>query len=308
MPIPRAAAPPSRPSAYAPHSVTAIGCPVLIGLALTALTGLCPAPLLGMEQLPPSVTADVVYGHKDGLAMTYDVLQPTGDANGRGLLFMVSGGWVSQWMPAETMLPLCQPFLEQGYTVFAVRHGSSPRYLVPEAVSDVQTALRHISHNAERWQVDPERLGVFGFSAGGHLSLMLATTGSGGNPSSAPAVRPAAVAAVVPPTDLHPYTNPGNPMLEQFPALKFDRQKVTSVSPLLQISEQTAPSLLVHGEVDELVPASHSHRYAERMTELGRPVQLIIIEGQGHGFDESGNNRTFQAMVDWFQNHLLTAP
>jgi acetyl esterase/lipase len=280
---------------------------VVFGLVLTCLSYLQPSQALGSDSRP-SVTADVVYGHKDGLAMTYDVLQPTSGANGRGLLFMVSGGWVSQWMPAETMLPLCQPFLDQGYTVFAVRHGSSPRYLVPEAVSDVQTALRHIAQNAERWKVAPERLGVFGFSAGGHLSLMLATTGSGDNPAPGPAVRPAAVAAVVPPTDLHPYTNPGNPMLEQFPALKFDRQKVTSVSPLLQISEQTAASLLVHGEVDELVPASHSHRYAERMAEIGRPVKLIIIEGQGHGFDESGNTRTFQAMVDWFNDHLIAAP
>jgi len=59
--------------------------------------------------------------------------------------------------------------------VFAVRHGSSPKYLIPEIVKDVQRSVRFVRLNAKRFQVDPERLGVCGGSAGGHLSLVLCT-------------------------------------------------------------------------------------------------------------------------------------
>ena len=73
-----------------------------------------------------------------------------------------------------------------GFTVFAVRHGSSPLFKVPDAVDDVRRATRYIKANAREWGVDPDRLGVFGGSAGGHLSLMLGTTGDAGDPSARP--------------------------------------------------------------------------------------------------------------------------
>ena len=78
------------------------------------------------------------------------------------------------------MKPLFQVYLEKGYHVFAVRHGSSPKYTIPEAVSDVRRAVRFVRQNAKRFHIDADRLGVMGMSAGGHLSLMLGTTGDDG--------------------------------------------------------------------------------------------------------------------------------
>ncbi|HUQ69515.1 MAG TPA: alpha/beta hydrolase, partial [Planctomycetaceae bacterium] len=121
------------------------------------------------------ITPDVVYGHKDGLAMTFDVFTPKENANGAGVLFMVSGGWYSNWAPPEQMQAAFVPLTSKGFTVFAVRHGSSPRYGIPEAVSDVRRSVRYIRMNAKQYGVDPNRLGVYGMSAGGHLSLMLGT-------------------------------------------------------------------------------------------------------------------------------------
>ncbi len=114
-----------------------------------------------------NITADVVYGHKDGMALTFDVFRPKENANGVGVLFMVSGGWVSTWIEPKQSMSLFKHLLDRGYTVIAVRHGSSPRFLVPECVSDVQLALDFVSKHASDWQVDAKRLGVFGFSAGG---------------------------------------------------------------------------------------------------------------------------------------------
>ncbi len=104
------------------------------------------------------VRTDVVYGHKDGMALTYDVFTPKSNAKGVGLLFMVSGGWVSTWAPPAQTSGIFRPMLDRGYTVIAIRHGSSPRYLVPDAVADVKLALQHVSDHAADYQIDPNKL------------------------------------------------------------------------------------------------------------------------------------------------------
>jgi len=97
------------------------------------------------------ITPDVVYGHKDGMALTFDVFTPQSNANGVGILFMVSGGWYSQWSPPENTMPMFKPLLDAGFTVFAVRHGSSPKFGIPDAVNDVRRSVRYIRANAESW-------------------------------------------------------------------------------------------------------------------------------------------------------------
>jgi len=250
-----------------------------------------------------AITADVVYGHKDGMALTFDVFRPSEKANGIGLLFMVSGGWVSNWTEPKKSMPLFSHLLERGYTVIAVRHGSSPRFLVPECVSDVQLALDFIAKHAADWQVDPKRLGVFGYSAGGHLSLMLGTVG-GTKRGSDEIARVAAVVAVFPPTDLAPYVDPKNPMRERFPALKFEPAKAESVSPLMHVSSDDAPTLLFHGDKDELVPLWHSEKIQKAFDEAKVANKLVVIPGAAHGFDNEANRKLSEEMVEWFDRHL----
>lgn len=128
-------------------------------VAALALVGLAAgtAAAVDVEILP-----DLVYGHKDGLAMTLDVLKPKTGANGAAILYMVSGGWVSRWTPPAETARRFQFLLDKGFTVAVVRHGSSPRYLVPDAVSDVRRAVRFVRYHAKQWGVDPNRLGVHG--------------------------------------------------------------------------------------------------------------------------------------------------
>ena len=251
-----------------------------------------------------SVKPDVVYGHKDGMALTYDVITPKKDANGKGLIFMVSGGWVSTWMPAEQMAnTLLSPLLNEGYTILAVRHGSSPKYVVPEIVADVKLAMKHISENAAEHKIDKNKLGVFGFSAGGHLSLILGTqTNDVGNAESSPRV--AAVAAVFPPTDLGPYVALDNPLREQFPALKFDPQKADQFSPLKHVSKDDAPTFLIHGDKDELVPIWHSEKIEQAFKDNDVPTELVVVTGAAHGFNAEGNKRLYSGMLAWFEKHL----
>ncbi|MCI0583230.1 MAG: alpha/beta hydrolase, partial [Chloroflexi bacterium] len=177
---------------------------LLFALATAAMAAESP------HVVPVTIDPDVVYGHKMGMALTFDVLSPV-EPNGAAVLFMVSGGWFSQWSPPGQLAGRFDDLLENGFTVFAVRHGSSPLFKVPDAVDDVRRAVRFIKANASEWDVDPARLGVFGGSAGGHLSLMLGTTGDDGDVAATDPVlrgssRVAAVVAYFPPVDLTGFT------------------------------------------------------------------------------------------------------
>ena len=150
---------------------------LLAGAGLLLLRSAVAAADTGASQRSDyAVTADVVYGHKAGMALFYDVLHPH-EPNGAGVAFMVSGGWFSRWRPPARRVARFEHLLDAGFTVFAVHHGSAPRFKVPEAVEDVRRAVRHIRMQAADHGIDPDRIGVNGGSAGGHLSLMLGLAG-----------------------------------------------------------------------------------------------------------------------------------
>ena len=150
----------------------------ILPLGLLLVAALLPMQVVSQQGAAVSqnelqITPDVVYGHKAGMALTFDVLRPA-NAHGGAVLYMVSGGWVSRWTPPQRLADRTfSGLLDEGLTVIAVRHGSAPRFKVPEAEADVRRALRYIRLHAGDLGVDADRLGVFGGSAGGHLSLML---------------------------------------------------------------------------------------------------------------------------------------
>ena len=161
----------------------------------------------GWWYLHPAVvrTDGVVYGERNGVPLVLDVIQPA-RPNGLGVALMVSGGWKSG-EAGEAPTWLMAPLLRRGYTIFAITHISQPQATVMEIIDDVNRGLRFVRHHAGEYQIDPNRIGVTGGSAGGHLSLMLATRGG---PGPADAVDPVdressavqAVAIFYPVTDL----------------------------------------------------------------------------------------------------------
>lgn len=259
-----------------------------------------------------NITPDVVYGHKFGLANTLDVFTPGENAKGVGVLFMVSGGWYSNWAPPQQLVPMLAPLTDAGYTVFAVRHGSSPRFSIPEAVEDVRRSVRFIRSESQRFGIDPDRLGVFGMSAGGHLSLMLGTTGDEGNTKSQEPIERAsnrvqAVVAWVAPTDLTImiHTSPDSlPAYQRFPALNLAEQLARAHSPLMHVSGDDAPTLLLAGAADDLVPIDHSRRLQKKFDEFGVRNRLIEFPNAGHGLAGDDLKQAIQAMVQWFDQHL----
>ena len=261
-----------------------------------------------------TITPDVVYGHKSGLAMTFDVFAPTENANGAGVLFMVSGGWYSSWSPPEQTQGMFKPLTDKGFTVFAVRHVSSPKFSIPEAVADVRRSVRFIRMNAERFKIDDSRLGVYGYSAGGHLSLMLGTASDEGDVNAKDAVskvsnRVAAVVAFVAPTDLRIMVkdDPNRlPAYARFPAFDLDMKNAEADSPLVHVTPDDPPTLLIAGDQDDLVPIEHSRNIQAAFEKAKVKSRLIEVAGAGHGFQGEDARKSTEEMVSWFVSQLAT--
>src|SRR5687768_7023682 len=169
---------------------------------------------------------DVIYGKKIGVALTMDVFQPKTNPNGLGIVFAVSGGWYSGHDDKGGHAGRFKFLLDRGYTVFSVVHGSQPKFSIPEILDDMHRAVRFIRFHAKDYGINPDRIGITGASAGGHLSLM---QGTAGNPGKADAKDPIdrvssrvqAVACYFPPTDFLNYGKPnenaiGRGILESF--------------------------------------------------------------------------------------------
>jgi len=274
--------------------------------------GLSFLPIGNCQAQSVSIMPDVVYGHKFGLATTFDVFTPTDGANGGAVLFMESGGWFSSWTPPEQTQYMFRPLTDKGFTVFAVRHGSSPKFSIAEAVADVRRSVRFIRMNATKFQIDPNRIGVFGMSAGGHLSLMLGTASDEGDanakdPVSRVSDRVQAVVAYVAPTDLRVTAKDAPdrlPAYDQFPALEIDQKTAAVDSPLLHVSSDDPPTLLLAGTKDELVPIFHSRNIQLAFEKADVTSELIEFEEAGHGFAGDDAKNATKAMVAWFEKHL----
>ena len=228
---------------------------------------------------------------------------------------MESGGWRSQWRPTVASVERYRELLDHGFTVFTIRHGSSPKFVIPEIVQDVRRAVRFIRLHARDLGIDPNRLGVWGGSAGGHLSLVLGTASDDGDPSAEDPVlrmdsRVAAVVAYYPPVDLRRMARGTDPSQgsRRFPALNFEAADAPAFSPLLHVTPDDPPTLLIHGDQDGLVNVRHSQLMYEALQEHGVESALIIIEGAGHGFRGTDATRASAAMAEWFSTHLADAP
>jgi acetyl esterase/lipase len=300
--------------------------PWLIALTLLAAS----APLARGDEPPFTRREDVIYGRKYGTALTLDVFTPKKGANGAAVVIVVSGGFFSSH---EAINPsFARPLLDRGYTVFAVVHGSQPRYTTPEIIKDMNRAVRFIRHHAKEYGVDPGRIGVSGASAGGHLSLMLGTAGDKGDPAARDPVdressRVQAVACFFPPTDFLNYGTPGRELIHAKDHAKtfrpaFDYQELDretnvwtpitdpnklreitrAISPIHHVSPDDAPTLIIHGDADTLVPLQQSETFVKRLKEAGVETRLVVKTGAGHGWLTMGQDMT--TLADWFDAQL----
>jgi acetyl esterase/lipase len=272
-------------------------------------------------QLPADVTRteDVIYGRKFGVALTMDVFTPA-KPNGYGVIWVVSGGWFSAKEVIAARGQTILPFLERGYTVFAVVHGAQPKFTIPEITEDMHRSVRYIRHHAARFGVNPDQLGITGGSAGGHLSLTLGTQGGPGNekakdPVDRESSAVQAVACFFPPTDFLNYGQPdedavGVGILKNFKpafgprsdAVEERRQLGREISPIYFVTSNLPPTLIAHGDADKLVPIQQAESFVQRAKAAGANAKLIVREGQAHGWKDMAAD--LKLFADWFDAHL----
>ena len=321
-PVPLRGPGPLRRSQATFHSISSLMFRPLLALVflpwLSLLFALGAGALRAQSVASPGLrrTADVIYTKHDGVALTMDVLQPA-KPNGAGIIRIVSGGWRSSHRNLSG-----GPWPQAGYTTFVVVHGTQPRFHVEEIVRDLQRAVRFIRANAANYGVDPEKLGVTGGSAGGHLSLMVATRSGPGDPAAADpvdressAVR--AVACYYPPTDFLNWVGDGDVAvgiggLAAYSAA-FGSDAATpegrvrlgrALSPITGVHAKQPPVFIVHGDADTVVPISQAERFFARVKEVGSPVELRVRQGAGHG-GWAEMREDDARMVEWFDLHLL---
>jgi acetyl esterase/lipase len=286
-------------------------------------------------QQKTSRISDVIYDHRDGLAFVMDVIIPESQ-NGAAILNIVSGGWVSG--PAAAMsTESYRHFTDKGYTVFVITHGSQPRYNIPEIIAQVQRAIRFIRFHAGEYGVDPERFGVTGASAGGHLSVSAAVFGKNAiteqeyrtvnavpsdqkvDPVELVSSKVRVVVCYYPPTNFVNYIDKNTNWFD-FPTVRnvsangsfvatpdspraFQDEVLKSISPYFFISEMTPPICIIHGIADNLVPFSQSVSFIARLMDYNIPCLFVPREGKGHGWPTDSTD--FDASSKWFDKYLL---
>ena len=264
----------------------------------------------------------VVYGERNGKDLELDVIRPA-RPNGLAVTLMVSGGWKSA-KAGSVPVWMMAPVLRRGYTVFAIYHISQPDATVMEIIEDMHRGVRFVRHHAKKYGIDPERIGVTGGSAGGHLSLMLATRGGPG-PADAPdpidressAVQ--AVAIFYPVTDLlnlgQSTENPGDggppkSFVKAFGpnSTDMDAWKVIGhdCSPIYHITSDMPPVLIYHGDADTLVPLEQSEWFRDRAAGYGHDVNIVVHPGGQHGWPTMILD--IRKFADWFDKHLRWPP
>ena len=277
------------------------------------------------------VDTNVVYGMYSGAALLLDVHYPA-RPNGFGIIFIPGSGWSAPLgyaaapLKESNQVEMYVPSLTQaGYTVFAITHRATPTFRYPAPLEDAQRSVRFIRHNAAKYGINPARIGGAGGSSGGHLVSMLGTIGGPGDASDTDPVnresaRLQCIVARAAPLDLLRMSPSiakeavalllGVRVIEATPKTSVEYKTAWAASPINHVSPEAAPSLLIHGDVDQTVPFHQSEMMEAALKKAGVPVKLLRIAGGDHGptFPGATNPPDYKAeMVKWFDTYLRKA-
>jgi acetyl esterase/lipase len=286
----------------------------IIVMAIVGLAWLHGSRSNGLAQEIPGVSLvlDIPYTKAGPDELKLDLARPAAAAGPFPAVVIIHGG---AWRAGNKgdVRNLLSQFAQHGYVAVSPQYRFCPKDSFPAQVHDVKAAVRFIKANAGKYGVDPDRVGAMGFSAGGHLALMLGLTGPGDGleGSTAPGAPDSRVKAVVNyfgPTDLAANDIPDvcKPWIKDFlgaePAQKPDA--VAKASPLTFVSKDDAPVLTFQGTKDDLVPYTQATKLATAMSAAGVGGRVELLMGAGHGWGGDELDRTIAETFRFFDSHL----
>ncbi len=292
----------------------ALGVRFVIGLVFVFLGGAVFNPISRAQhvvELPPQVLRDIEYARVDGKSLRLDLYLPQRKWGERlpVVVWIHGGGWRAG-SKENTRAP---EVLGEGYAVASINYRLSWEATFPAQIHDCKAAIRWLRAHAAAYGLDPDRIGVWGSSAGGHLAALLGTSGDvaelegtvGGNLEYSSRVQ--AVCDFFGPTDFLAVlegawssargpTAPealllGGPVAERVELARL-------ASPVAHVSADDPPFLIVHGERDPVVPVDQSLRLYRALQQVGVEVTLHIVRGAGHGFRDPTVDQMVRAFFD----------
>lgn len=265
---------------------------------------------------PPAVQTDVVYGVADGQELKMDIYPAATPGPHPALLMIHGGGWAAGDKSGDK--GTATALSGRGVVCFSINYRFAPKYPWPAQILDCARAARWVRAHAADYGVDPNRLGDWGGSAGGHLSLMLGVIEpddyqSPDDPNRALSAKVQCVVDFFGPTDMRGTSfSPGaTGILKNFigaaPGDPAAADKYADCSPITHATKDACPVLFVHGDADTLVPLQQSEVMKAELDKLSVENQLIVVKNGGHGFggaDKQEISDAYMSALKWLGAHL----
>jgi acetyl esterase/lipase len=269
------------------------------------------------------VLRDVPYCTNNGTVLKLDLYLPEQKSTKPMPLavFVHGGGWVQGSKKSGLWLQSVKDELnKRGYVVASVDYRLAPQFKWPLFMNDVKCSIRFLRANAEQYNIDPKRVGAWGTSAGGHLVAMLGTTDKNDkldadhykNESSAVQ----AVVDMFGPSDMPLLVSERQHVQRANIVFGVDLQEkgmtnsasLKQASPIEHVSNKSAPTLIIHGEKDELVHSNQADVFYEKLKAANVPTKLIMVKNGTHGLAtaniEPTRRELVQEICDWFDKYL----
>lgn len=265
--------------------------------------------------VPDSVSFEpnIEYTNPDGQHLELDLARPkTGTGPFPAVICIHGGGFRAG--SRQGYDGLCIKLAERGYVAVTVSYRLAPKYQFPAAIHDVKAAVRWLRAHARDYHIDPNRIGVTGGSAGGHLAQFLAVTGDvkrsegeGGNPEQSSRV--SCVVNVYGPSDFTKSYGKSVDAAQVLPLwlggdLEKERAKHVLASPLYWVTPDAAPTLCIHGTDDKYVAHEQAVWIVDRLKAAGVEAELLTLQGAGHGFKGKDAETAEKALFAFFDKHL----
>lgn len=254
---------------------------------------------------------EVQYGEGGGEKLYLTLARPTNASGKRPcIVYIHGGGWAAGHRKLHA--PQARQAAERGYVSVTVSYRFAPKHPFPAQVEDCKCAIRWLRAHADELQLDQDRIGAVGFSAGAHLSMMLGTMdkddgleGTGGWPDQSSKVQ--AVVAFFGPTDLtREYPPTSKEIVRKFMGGTKDEKlaEYKRASPITYVTPGDAPMLLFQGTKDSLVPTEQATLMADALSSAKVPGRVELLIGADHGWAGKEIGRTFDATTAFFDDKL----